>query len=250
MPALARRFPEHINTYWEPFVGGGAVFFQIADRIERAHLSDANEELVITYKIVKSKVSALIEHLKEHVAKHDKDYYYKIREQEPKKAVEIAARFIYLNKTGYNGLYRVNSSGKFNVPIGRQNTLNICDENALRTASKALKKATIKLGSFEKVVKPGADDFIYCDPPYDECFTEYQAGGFIGADQQSLRDCALQWSKVGANVMVSNSDTELMRKLYTKRKGFVLESITAPRSISCKSGERTRAGELIITSYE
>ena len=215
MPSLAKHFAKKVDTYWEPFVGGGAVFFTMADRIDRAILSDTNEELVLAYNVVKNQVDELIDRLKYHAKQHkNDDYYIRVRKQSPKKSVEIAARFIYLNKTCYNGLYRVNKSGKFNVPKGRYKNPAICDEDRLRAASAVLAKATIKIGDFDKVVKPGAGDFVYCDPPYDDCFTDYQAGGFSQADQERLRNAADSWIDAGAMVMVSNSDTPLIRRLY------------------------------------
>ena len=215
IPSLAPHIPERIGTYWEPFVGGGAVFFTMANRMDRAVLSDTNEELIVTYQTVKNDVDALIEALRAHATRHDDDgYYLRVRAMEPTAPVEIAARFIYLNKTCYNGLYRVNKAGKFNVPKGRYKNPKICNEDGLRAASAVLAKATIRIGGFDRVVKPGADDFIYCDPPYDDCFTEYQAAGFDAADQERLRNAIDGWADAGAQVMLSNSDTPLIRRLY------------------------------------
>ena len=156
VPALAPYFPDEIGTYWEPFVGGGAVFFAFARRIKHAILSDTNEELVLTYQIVKSDVEALIEQLRLHKRKHDKragqtyedgkTYYRRVRDAEPTEPVEIAARFLYLNKTCYNGLYRVNSKGKFNVPEGRYKNPDICNADRLRETSQVLQNATIRVG--------------------------------------------------------------------------------------------------------
>ncbi len=215
IPDIARHFPERVGTYWEPFVGGGAVFFTFANCIDRAILSDRNEELLIAYQAVKDSVDDLIEALRHHEHGHkDSRYYNRVRGQEPTDAIAIAARFIYLNKTCYNGLYRVNKSGKFNVPKGRYKNPDICNEQRLRDASKVLAKATIRVGDFEKVVRPGPDDFIYCDPPYDACFTGYQPGGFTPDDQERLRNTAKSWAESGAQVMLSNSDTPLIRRLY------------------------------------
>ena len=216
IPDIAKYFPDKIGTYWEPFVGGGAVFFTMADRIDRGFLSDANEELIIAYQVVKSDVDALMEALKEHQRKHfnDEGYYNRIRKQSPSTALDMAARFLYLNKTCYNGLYRVNKQGKFNVPKGRYKNPDICNEDRLRAASKVLAKATLRVGDFERTVNPGSDDFVYCDPPYDGCFTGYQAGGFSDDDQQRLRSACDSWVEAGANVMVSNADTPLIRRIY------------------------------------
>ena len=215
MSSIAQHFPERVSTYYEPFVGGGAVFFTMANRIDRAILSDKNEELVLTYNAVKNNLEDLIELLREHAKNHHKDdYYLRVRKQAPVETIEIATRFIYLNKTCYNGLYRVNKSSKFNVPKGRYKNPTICDEERLRAASDVLQKAIIKIGDFDKVVKPGQGDFIYCDSPYDDCFTEYQAGGFGTGDQERLRNAVDSWIDAGAMIMVSNSDTPLIKRLY------------------------------------
>ena len=215
IPDIAKRFPERVDTYWEPFVGGGAVFFTMANRIGRAILSDLNEELVIAYLVVRDSAEDLIEALRVHERGHkDSKYYGQVRAQEPTSAVEIAARFIYLNKTCYNGLYRVNRAGRFNVPKGDYRNPGICNVENLRAASRTLAKAVIRLGDFERVVRPDAGDFIYSDPPYDGCFAGYQAGGFTSEDQERLRNAVNDWIAVGANTMVSNSDTPLIRRLY------------------------------------
>ena len=247
IPEIAKHLPERIGTYWEPFVGGGAVFFTFADRMDRAMLSDSNEELVIAYQIVRDRVDDLIEALREHERKHaDKGHYLRVRAQDPQDALEIAARFIYLNKTCFNGLYRVNKAGRFNVPKGSYKNPDICNADRLRKASAVLAKATIRIGDFDKVAAPGEGDFVYCDPPYDDCFTGYQAGGFQTDDQQRLRKAADGWGKAGASVMLSNSDTPLIRGLYG---GYTLHSVAAPRPINSKGDGRGAAAELLITNY-
>ena len=252
--SLVQHFPEVITTYWEPFVGGGAVFFTFAHRMERAVLSDTNEDLVITYQVVKTDVDALIERLRKHQRKHGErqgkqyadgqTYYQRVRAQEPDDPVEVAARFIYLNKTCFNGLYRVNKNGKFNVPEGSYAQPVICDVERLRAAHRVLAKATIKLGDFSRVVAPDKGDLIYCDPPYDGCFTSYQADGFRGDSQSRLRDCAKAWAERGATVVLSNADTDAMRMLYA---GWEVHTAVAPRSINSNGDGRGAAAELIIT---
>ena len=250
IPDLAKHFPERVEgTYWEPFVGGGAVFFTFADRMDRAILSDRNEELVIAYQTVKDHVDDLIEALRVHERGHKDDrYYLRVRAQEPADALAIAARFIYLNKTCFNGLYRVNKAGRFNVPKGNYKNPDICNPDRLRKASAALAKATIRLGDFDRVVQPGDGDLIYCDPPYDECFTGYQAGGFTGDDQERLRNAVNGWAQAGAAVIVSNSDTALIRRLYRGGR-FTTHEAEAPRPINSKVEGRGNAAELIITTY-
>lgn len=255
VPALAQYFPDEIGTYWEPFVGGGAVFFAFAKRIKHAILSDTNEELVLTYQVVKSNVEALIDRLRLHKSKHEKragqtyrdgkTYYRRVRDTEPTDSVEIAARFIYLNKTCYNGLYRVNSQGKFNVPEGRYKNPDICNADRLRETSQALENAIIRVGDFTRVVQPGLRDLVYCDPPYDGVFTGYQALGFGENDQERLRDAANAWRRSGARVVLSNADTSAMRNLYGD---FRVHEATAPRPINSKGTGRGNAAELIITS--
>ena len=250
VPEIAKRLPETIETYWEPFLGGGAVFFSLDSRIRSAKLSDVNAELALTYRVVRNKPEEVIELLKTHESRHeDKDYYYRIRKlKDSKDAVEVAARFIYLNKTCYNGLYRVNKSGAFNVPRGTYKNPAICDVDGLRDASGVLQKAAISFGDFDKVA-PGARDFIYCDPPYDGTFTSYDAGGFGELEQRRLRDAALKWHKLGAAVMASNADTEMIRGLYAGSP-FTLHEVSARRNINCDGDKRGVAAELLITTYD
>ena len=248
IPELAKHFPRQIGTYWEPFVGGGAAFFTFADRMDRAILTDRNEELIIAYQIVKDRVDDLIEALHAHERAHKDDrHYLRVRAQAPADAIAIAARFIYLNKTCFNGLYRVNKAGKFNVPNGRYENPGICNPDKLRTASKALAKATIRTGDFEKVVQPGPQDFIYCDPPYDDCFTRYQPEGFTTEDQERLRNAVNTWTDTGAAVLLSNSDTALIRRLY--RGKFSVHEAKTPRLINSRLEGRGAVTELIITAY-
>ena len=255
IPALAPHFPDEIDNYWEPFVGGGAVFFAFAGRIRHAILSDTNEELVLAYQVVKNDVEALIERLHRHKRGHERragriyedgtTYYGRVRASAPSDPVEVAARFIYLNKTCYNGLYRVNSRGKFNVPEGRYENPHICNSRRLRATSRALRNATIRSGDFASVVQPGRNDLVYCDPPYDGVFTAYQASGFGENDQERLRNAAGTWARSGARVVLSNADTPAMRRLY---RGFRVQRATAPRPINSKASGRGNAAELIITS--
>jgi len=201
IPDIAKHFPDRVGTYWEPFVGGGAVFFTMADRMDRAILSDRNEELVIAYRVVKDQVEDLIDALGAHERGHRAEgYYLRVRGQEPTDPLAVAARFIYLNKTCFNGLYRVNKQGRFNVPKGKYRNPDICNPDRLRQASAALAKATIRPGDIDTVVTPGAGDFIYCDPLHDARFAGYQPGGFTEADRERLRNAARGWRDAGARV--------------------------------------------------
>ena len=254
IPAITRYFPDQVDTYWEPFVGGGAVFFSFAERIKRAYLSDINLDLVLTYKVVRDNVEGLIalldEYQRKHMARLERKYadgqtfYERIRAEEPKDAVHVAARFIYLNKTCSNGLYRVNRSGIFNVPQGKHKNPKICDPDRLRDASKTLSKAVIRLGDFSKA-QPMGGDVIYCDPPYDGCFTSYHKKGFDDEEQARLQSCASTWDENGATVILSNADTKSMRKLY---EGWRIGKVSARHSIGQSVDSRTDAKELLITN--
>lgn len=247
---IAKLLPQNIGIYWEPFLGGGAVFFAIESRISTARLSDINSQLALTYQVVRSRTEELIERLAAHAEQHEQeeDYYYQVRKLTySRDAVDVAAQFIYLNKTCFNGLYRVNRRGQFNVPKGSYKKPAICDADGLRKASEALQKATIRFGDFGRI-EPGDRDFIYCDPPYDGTFVNYASDGFTADDQKRLRDAALKWHKLGAWVMISNADTPLIRDLYADSP-FVLREVSAPRSINCKGDERGDISDLLITTY-
>ena len=175
-----------------------------------------------------------------------KTYYRRVRDTKPSDPVEIAARFIYLNKTCYNGLYRVNSQGKFNVPEGRYKNPDICNAARLRESSQALENATIRVGDFASVVQPGRDDLVYCDPPYDGVFTGYQASGFGENDQERLRNAANAWTRSGARVVLGATPTP--RPCASSTADFRILEATAPRPINSKGTGRGNAAELIITS--
>lgn len=253
VPSIARHFPHHVQHYWEPFVGGGAVFFAFAERIERATLSDTNEQLMITYKVVRDRVDELIARLREHERSHRRragrkyadgnTYYYRVRESEPTEAVALAARLIYLNKTCYNGLYRVNKAGRFNVPEGSYKNPDICNPDRLRKASAALARARLVPGGFERTVQPSEGHFVYCDPPYHGTFNGYHAAGFPGDAQDRLRVAAERWRDTGATVLLSNADTPAMRRLCN---GFAIEQVAAPRSINSNGNGRGNAPELLL----
>ena len=196
------------NIYYEPFVGGGAVFFDLLPR--DAELSDLNNELVTTYNVIKNNVDELIESLKKHI--YEKEYYLEVRARkiEDLSDIEIASHFIFLNRTGFNGLYRVNKSGQFNVPFGRYNNPIICDEDNLRRVSDALQDVTITHQDYKNVLKTAkSGDFIYLDPPYypintTSSFTSYTAEGFLEREQTELRDTFVKLHKKGCFVMLSN----------------------------------------------
>ena len=251
VPIIKTFLPDNIERYHEPFVGGGAVFFAFQDRINIATLADLNEELILAYHSISENTKELIQSLEKHAQNHEKRdrYYYIVRdEQKPKDALGIASRFLYLNKTCFNGLYRVNKSGKFNVPIGKSKSVpNICDPQNLINVAHVLKKATMRVGSFHATIKPASGDFVYCDPPYDGTFAGYQAQGFKGKDQEMLKNTVDEWTKEGVLVMVSNSDTDFIKTLY---KDYHIHPISAYRHISSNGDTRGEKPELFITNYE
>ena len=241
------------NTYYEPFVGGGAVFFDLLPK--NAKLSDLNNELVITYNVIKNNVDELVQSLQKHV--YDKEYYLEVRAKkiDDLSDVEVASRFIFLNRTGFNGLYRVNKSGQFNVPFGRYNNPVICDEDNLRRVSDALQGVTITHQDYKNVLKTAkSGDFIYLDPPYypinaTSSFTSYTAEGFLEKEQTELRDTFVKLHEKGCFVMLSNSDTPFINELYSGLDGITINKITAGRSINSKGSGRGKITEVLVTNY-
>lgn len=241
------------NTYFEPFVGGGAVFFDLLPK--KAELSDLNSELVTTYNVIKNHVDKLIKSLKKH--KYDKQYYLKVRAKKPEDLsdVEVASRFIYLNRTGFNGMYRVNSKGEFNVPFGKYTNPIICDEENLRKVSKALQKVTIKKQDYKTVLKKAKKgDFVYFDPPYypvskTASFTSYTADSFLEEEQTGLRDTFVELHKRGCFVMLSNSDTPLINDLYSGIRGVKVSKVAAGRAINSNATKRGKISEVLVTNY-
>ena len=246
-------FDPTANTYYEPFVGGGAVFFDLLPK--KAELSDLNGELVTTYNVIKSDVDALITALKKH--RYEKNYYLKIRAQNPRSLsdVTVASRFIYLNRTGFNGMYRVNSKGEFNVPFGKYTNPVICDEENLRKVSKALQKVTIKNQDYKNVLKKAKQgDFIYFDPPYypvskTASFTSYTKDSFLEQEQTELRDTFVELHKRGCFVMLSNSDTPFINTLYAGIKGVKVSKVAAGRAINSNGAKRGKISEVLVTNY-
>lgn len=245
--------PERMGHYYEPFIGSAAVFFHLQPR--PACLSDANRKLVDVYAIVQQEVEALIEALQAHRNEHD--YYYKVRAQDPAglSPVERAARLIFLNRTCYNGLYRENKKGEFNVPFGRYSNPTICNAGRLRSASRALQGVELTVGDFEAVTgRAGAGDFIYFDPPYAPLsatsnFTSYSRDGFGLEDQRRLAETFHLLTARGCNIMLSNSESALVYELYGRR-GYRLIPISARRNINSKGDRRGPVTELLILNYD
>jgi len=252
--SLRAYLPAKFNRYWEPFLGGGAFFFSL--RPQQAALYDVNSELINTYIAVRDSVDELISELKTHI--YEESHFYAVREwdRDPSfcqmPAIKRAARFIYLNKTCFNGLHRVNSKGYFNVPFGRYSNPTIADEVNLKACSQALAGVQLVNESYlsiEDRVAPG--DLVYFDPPYvpvseTSSFTSYTEDGFSFSDQILLRDLFSRLASKGAFVMLSNSESPFVEGLY---KGFNINLVSATRAINSKAGDRGPVGELIITNY-
>ncbi len=249
--------PELFNVktgkYFEPFVGGGAVFFDLLP--EKGFLSDLNKELVTTYNVIKENVDALISSLKKH--KNDKEYFLKVRTQNPAELsdLSVASRFIFLNRTCFNGMYRVNKSGGFNVPFGKYSSPLICDAENLKKVSKALQGIEIKHQDYKAVLKKAKKgDFIYFDPPYypvskTASFTSYTAESFLDKEQIELRDTFIELHKRGCFVMLSNSDTPFINKIYAGHNGVRINKVEAGRAINSKGSGRGKVKEVLITNY-
>ncbi len=253
LPEILRRLPAKINTYYEPFLGGGAVFFALATegRFKKAVIGDANEELMNVYAMIRKEPHSLMLFL-DRGFKQDEKSYYKIRAYDPKTLVPLAraARTLYLNKTGFNGLFRVNKKGGFNVPWGKQEGRTIFDEENILACSVALRETVLTSIDFGMTVAPAKrGDVCYFDSPYTPIsdtanFTTYTAGGFTLADQTRLRDVAKSLDARGVHILLSNADTPHVRKLY---RGFKIESVRAPRRVNSKGGKRGNVGELLIS---
>ncbi|MFO0683091.1 MAG: DNA adenine methylase [Sandaracinus sp.] len=240
----------------EPFTGGGAMFF--ARSPQRALLCDLNASLVDTYLAVRDDVEGVIDELGVLSAAHAATgTYYRVRERynAERRAMsrnERAAAFVYLNKTCFNGLHRVNRRGEFNVPEGRYKNPRILDEHALRSASSVLQRAEIKHTSFEgllSLAKPG--DFVYLDPPYEPVsttasFVAYGADGFAREDQTRLRDVVNELDRRGCKIMLSNSDVPFIREIYAR---YRIDTVAAPRAINCDADKRGLVSEVVVRNY-
>lgn len=251
-------FPKGLSGYVEPFVGSGAVFFYIKKKFnpEKIVISDNNEELINVYLTVQNHLEELLESLKIHQKNHSKNYYYKIRAVDTSKLtdVERASRFLYLNKTCFNGLYRVNSKGLFNVPFGKYENPNIVNEETLREANKLLQGVTIKRQSFDESLEDATEgDFVYFDPPYyplsrTASFTSYTKNPFLDDEQKTLAQVFEKMHQKGVKVMLSNSDTSFIKGLYNNN-GYKIETVKARRVINCNASKRGKINEIVVMSY-
>ncbi|MDR0589691.1 MAG: DNA adenine methylase [Spirochaetaceae bacterium] len=259
---IIKNLPSGIKnyTYYEPFVGAGAVFFAL--RPLRGVINDVNAQLMTTYRVIKEDVEALIALLKEHEKNNTREYFYFVRNWDRDgpgftrlPEVETAGRLIFLNKTCFNGLYRVNARGLFNVPRGKYKNPRICEENLLRGISVYLKNndITILQGDFAAALENAGDRaLVYFDPPYHSPdklnFTGYQAPGFGEEEQIRLRDCFFALTKQGAKCLLSNADTEFIRKLYTNPACEIIP-LQAKRSINSDASRRGLIGEVLIKNW-
>ncbi|HEX5658577.1 MAG TPA: DNA adenine methylase [Polyangiales bacterium] len=258
LPALRARLPADLSTrrYVEPFVGGGALFFALQPGA--GVLADLNGNLVETYRIVRDAPELLIAHLEFLERRHSHDAFYQARERYNTRAagpgpVERAALFIYLNKTCFNGLYRVNRQGLFNAPIGRYAKPCIVDAARLRAASAALQRVELRHAAFGALLDVvQSNDFLYLDPPYvpltrTASFTAYGPAAFSMRHQESLHAVVTELDARGAKLLLSNSDTPWVRERY---RHFHIETVTAPRAINCAPHRRGAVPELLIRNYE
>lgn len=250
--------PDNYNRYFEPFIGGGALFFDLAPKT--AYINDFNSELINCYQQIKDNPKELIDLLTRHQANNSKDYYLNLRSVDRDNRInemspmERAARIMYMLRVDFNGLYRVNSKNQFNVPYGRYKNPKIVDETLILAISDYLNKNNIQILNcdFECAVKDvKSGDFVYFDPPYiplseTSAFTSYTHEGFSYEEQVRLRDVFRKLDKKGAYVMLSNSSSPLVEELY---KGFNIHKVDANRTNGAKSSSRGKISEIIVTNY-
>lgn len=257
---IKENLPEKFNNYYEPFIGGGALFFELQPKV--AFINDYNSELINAYEILSNKedTKKLIEELLNHEKNNSKEYYYQVREldRNPENFnklsdIKKAARTIYLNKTSFNGMYRVNSKNQFNVPYNNNLKVNTFDNDNLKAINDYFdnNKVTILSGDFEDAVKTAKKgDFVYFDPPYDnikeDTFTSYTDQGFNREDQRRLFECFKKLDKKGVYVMLSNHNTDFINNLY---KEYNIKVVNAKRSINSVGNKRGKVEETIITNY-
>jgi len=261
MQELENNFPKQFGTYHEPFLGGGAVMFNLLTKEPRlsCNVSDFNSDLILAYVTIRDKLGKLIESLENHSKNYHKDpfeYYYQVRQQEPKQQIEKVSRLLFLNKTCFNGLYRVNKKGKFNVPLGRYTNPNIVNKENLTTVSKILKSKKIKIScrDFEAVLDDAKkDDLVYFDPPYQPVsntanFTSYTHRDFTEDDLERLAGLGDQLNSKGCHVLLSNSNSKIVKDVFSK-KYWKISSIDANRAINSNAQKRTGHKEIIIKNY-
>ncbi len=261
IPILNENLPETFGTYFEPFLGGGALLFHmlIERNGQKCSISDLNSDLVLAYTTIRDRVESLITSLRNHEKNYQKDsksYYYFVRQSNPRSQIEKTSRLIFLNRTCFNGLYRVNSKGKFNVPLGKYLNPNIVNEDNLRSVSYVLQssKTLIKCRDFEAVLRDAKKgDLVYFDPPYQPVsntanFTSYTNKDFTHDDLSRLADLCADLDSKGCNVLLSNSDSKEVAEMFAS-KPWKVSKIKANRSINSNSKKRTGHFELLIKNY-
>ena len=267
LPTLDSFIPAQFSRYFEPFLGGGALFFHLITCRKNkpltasSYISDINSELMNAYLVIRDDVEELITLLEQHQIRYkesSEEYYYQLRKIDPKKlsnTIARAARFIALNKTCFNGLYRVNKQGLFNVPLGKYENPLICDSDNLRNVSLALNHSNtiIQVSDYKNILLENAKegDFIYLDPPYSPTsstayFTNYTCFGFNNQDQKQLLDVFRKLDYRGCKVLLTNSDTQFIKELYSD---FAIAEVNAIRAINSKGSKRAGHKELIICNY-
>ena len=251
---LLKNRPKSYNRYFEPFIGGGALFFELQP--ENAYISDMNDELINLYSVVRDNVYELISDLNKHEV--SKEYFLEIRnldrtdEYKNLSDVQRASRFIYLNRTCFNGLYRVNSHGQFNVPFGNYKNPRIVDKNNLLNCSELLKNTEIKCADFSEILtKVKRGDFVYFDPPYvplneTSSFTSYTKDGFDMDMQFKLREVCDELDSMGVMFMLSNSDTKFVNELYSN---YEIKKVFASRAVNANAEGRGKITEVLVRNY-
>ncbi len=255
---LTPLLPQRITTYCEPFVGGGALLFDLQPNT--AYVNDINGDLIRVYNVIKSDVESLITTLQEY--KNESDFFYAVRDWDRDKEkysslsdVQKAARILYLNKTCYNGLFRVNNAGEFNSPFGNYRNPNIVNAPTLRAVSSYLNTATVHLSSLdyaEVLITLPKGTFVYLDPPYDpvsdtSSFTGYSKGGFNRDDQIRLRECCDDLNARGLKFMLSNSATDFIKEQYS---AYHVTIVQAKRAVNSDSTKRGEVDEVVVRNYE
>ncbi|BAE82023.1 hypothetical protein DSY0234 [Desulfitobacterium hafniense Y51] len=255
---LTPLFPKRVMSYCEPFCGGGAVLFKLQP--DTAWVNDINSELIRMYEVIRDDVEELIRALGEHP--NEEEHYYRVRDWDRDKEkygnlskVQKAARVIYLNKTCYNGLFRVNNAGEFNTPFGHYKTPNIVNEHTLRAVSAYFQRAQITFSSTdyaEVLAGVAKGTFVYLDPPYDPVsstanFTGYAKGGFDRAEQIRLRECCDELDRRGIKFMLSNSATEFIKEQYG---AYQITIVKAKRAINSNAAKRGQIDEVVVRNYK
>ena len=258
LPALSPLLPAGITAYYEPFLGGGAMLFHLQP--QTAYVNDINADLMRVYAVIRDDVDALIEALQSY--RNDADFFYAVREWDRDKRsyarmsdVQKAARVLYLNKTCYNGLYRVNNAGEFNAPFGNYKRPNIVNASGLRAVSAYFRRADTRFSAVdyaEALADAGPGAFVYLDPPYDPVsdtsnFTGYARGGFSRAEQIRLRECCDDLTRRGVRFMLSNSATDFIREQY---RAYHITTVRARRAVNSVATRRGDVEEVVVRNYE